>query len=99
MWRLKGLLGSTRLFIKFRAGFALLILSNRDMDIIKEKRKLLKLKWGDFFILKTVYKENEDMRTKTTHILHIILDENIIENKENYVYGIFTIYIYYYTQI
>ena len=33
---------------------------------------------GDFFILKTVYKENEDMRTKTTHILLVKLAKNLI---------------------
>ena len=33
---------------------------------------------GDFFILKTVYKENEDMRTKTTHILLVKLAKNFI---------------------
>ena len=39
MWRLKGLLGSTRRYIKRSTGLALLILSNRDMEIIKRKEK------------------------------------------------------------
>ena len=42
---LKGLLGSTRLYNKPLAGFALLILSNRDMIYILEERIIFV---GDF---------------------------------------------------
>lgn len=49
---LKGLLGSTRLYNKPLAGFALLILSNRDMENIYLGKYLFNKKIQNILILK-----------------------------------------------